>query len=1079
MQTRTFLFADLREYTRFVEHHGDEAAATLIGDYRRLVRGEVGRAGGAEVKTEGDSFYVVFESATAALRCGMAILREADRYSIERPDRPMRVGVGIHAGEPQAHEGQFVGEAVIVAARLAQLAAPGELLVTELVRGLSSRTSLPAMTERSGLVLKGIDAPPKVYAVSWARSARRSAGAPTPHAAVPGRPLEGGIVAARELVGRESERAALDALFADALDGAGRLTFVSGDAGIGKSALVRDFISDRAREADILIGECSEFEGHRPFGPVIDAFMHAGLRLPDELVALGPGAQAAVESQRNLLNAALVGSLVEHASRQAVVLVLEDIHWADPATLDVLSYLPRRMRSARVLVIATYRPEEAARGALDATVARLQRARLAIEIRLRPLDEDGTARLVMSALRLDRAPTTEFRAAIHERCDGNPFFTEEVLRTLVERGEITYRDGMWRRERAVRHIDLPRTISAAVDQRLGELAPETLQILRVAAVIGVRFDFDLLASVGAFTEADVIAALTAAVRQQLVVEEGSNGTERYRFWHALTREVVLAGLLGRQRRLLHGAIARELERRAGADTGRWAEDLAYHYDEAGEVEPTIRYRVLAAERASRTSSYASVQRHLERAVELAPEDHPELDRLYLKLSRAAFNAADHRRAEQAAREAMRLSEERGRLLLQGAAAAALAGVAFAVGRADDRRASLKQAIELLEPLGPTVELADAYVLELAIAWFERDPAALSIGKRAVATADQAGSTWAKVRALNLLGLIMFHIADGGDESAAVRNLREALELARTYGFVDLTERALTNLDSVLVDLGASAQEHGRLRAEMLAHAAQYGYRSEDEWQEAYESGDWDRALEIIDETAGASLFAAKRGMHAAIIRAFRLGPTAGLSAAGPPRVQLISAATPQWTRHAAAVGVIRFLAGDLPGAVAEARLAIGLPPEVYVEDALVAGILAALELGDAEALVALIARAKRQLTRLRSGLEGDPKSAAFPVAFAAFARGIEAEGRGDTLAALAEHDVAAISATEWGRPFTATQARLRRARLFASMAQAQAARAEIEAVLPYWQRARATWYLAALAGVADQLGGARINASGR
>jgi len=731
--------------------------------------------------------------------------------------------------------------------------------------------------------------------------------------------------------------------------------------------------------------------------------------------------------------------------------------------------------SSRILAVATYRPDEPSRGALDLAIARIQRSRLAVEIRLSPLDEDGTARLVMSALGLDRAPTSEFRTAIHERCEGNPFFTEEVLRTLVERGEISYRDGMWRRERAIRQIELPRTIRAAVDQRLADLEPGTLRALRLAAVIGIRFDFELLAAVGGFSEAELIAALGAAIRKQVVVEDRSNGIERYRFRHALTREGVLAGLLGRERRVLHRAVARAMEERAGGDTARVAEDLAYHFDEAGEIEPTIHYRMLAADHASRTSSYASVQRHLERAAELAPPDHPELDRIYLRLSRAAFNAADHARAEHAARAAMRVSEERGRVLVQGAAATALARVAFAVGRAADRRTSLERAIAVLEPLGSSVELADAYALQLAIAWFERAPDALEIGKRALAVSEQAGFLWGRIRALNVLGLVMFHAGGEAAEREAVRYLRQGLDLAREHGFVDLTERALTNLDSVLMDLGASAREHGRLRDEMLEHAARFGYRSEDEWQEAFEKGDWDRALEIIDESAGASLFAAKRAMHGALMRAFREGPAAGLAAAQKPREQLLAGAAPQWTRHAAVAGVIRYLAGDLAGAVADARLGLGLPPEVYIEDALVAGILAADALGDDGARARLIERAKVQLSRARSGLTGDPTEAAFPVAFAAFARGMEAETSGDATNALAEYDRAAVAAAAWGRAFTATQARIRRAQLLASAGDAAAAQAEIDRVLPYWRRARATWYLNALAGMTARTEAVRLS----
>lgn len=119
-QTLSFLFADLRDYTAFVEARGDVAATALIAEYRRIVRAAVAETGGGEIKTEGDSFYVVFASARQALQCAVAILREADRHTREHATQPIRVGIGIHLGEPVPHEGQYVGSAVNVAARLAQ-----------------------------------------------------------------------------------------------------------------------------------------------------------------------------------------------------------------------------------------------------------------------------------------------------------------------------------------------------------------------------------------------------------------------------------------------------------------------------------------------------------------------------------------------------------------------------------------------------------------------------------------------------------------------------------------------------------------------------------------------------------------------------------------------------------------------------------------------------------------------------------------------------------------------------------------------------------------------------------------------
>lgn len=164
LNTRTFLFSDLRDFTSFVERNGDQVASELIRTYRTLVRDQIERSGGGEVKTEGDSFYVVFESARQALACGVAIQRAAARGSTA--ERPIRIGIGIHAGEPVPHDGQFVGSAVNVAARLAQNAAADELLVSDVVRGLLRTSDVPPMHERA-VTMKGVTDPPRAYEVLW------------------------------------------------------------------------------------------------------------------------------------------------------------------------------------------------------------------------------------------------------------------------------------------------------------------------------------------------------------------------------------------------------------------------------------------------------------------------------------------------------------------------------------------------------------------------------------------------------------------------------------------------------------------------------------------------------------------------------------------------------------------------------------------------------------------------------------------------------------------------------------------------------------------------------------------------
>ena len=163
---RAFLFSDLRDYTSYVEAKGDAAAARLLREYRTLVRREVARHDGAEVKTEGDSFYVVFQSASSALDCAVSILRAADLRNERDPSMPLRIGVGLHAGETVEYDDQFVGSAVNIASRLTGKAQAMELLISDTLRGLVRTSQSLGMTDRGPLELKGVAEPIRAWSVA-------------------------------------------------------------------------------------------------------------------------------------------------------------------------------------------------------------------------------------------------------------------------------------------------------------------------------------------------------------------------------------------------------------------------------------------------------------------------------------------------------------------------------------------------------------------------------------------------------------------------------------------------------------------------------------------------------------------------------------------------------------------------------------------------------------------------------------------------------------------------------------------------------------------------------------------------
>ncbi len=685
--------------------------------------------GGGEVKTEGDSFYVVFPTAGTALACATAILQHAARATRENPSRPLRVGIGIHAGEPVPHEGQYVGSAVNLAARLASQAGAGEILVSETVRSLLRTAGAAPMTPREGVVLKGVGDPPRVYAVSWqdAVAPARAPVAAAHEVAIAAEPPTSRRILSPEVIGREAELAQLDALFADAKRGVARTALVSGDAGLGKSAFLRLF-GERARAsgARAFVGECTEIEARRPFGPFVDilrvAFrdlsasggegvMSGGtadlLRMVPELKTGDASTEAQSDADRYRVHAAFSKAFADLARTGPLVVVIEDLHWADEASLELFPYLARKLRDERVLLLATYRSDELhRRHPINHVLAELARGRLADDIRLPKLTRDETAALIRAAFRLKEGPTPAFRDAVHERCEGNPFFVEEVLKALVERGDLWYADGQWHRKDDVADLAIPVSVRDAVQQRMQRLSPDARRAVQVAAVIGQRFDFALLQHVSKLDETALLEALRAAIDAQLVEEVPDHGVEElYGFRHALTREAVLGELLQRERRILHRAVAEAIEARP--DAGVRAEELAYHFDEARDAKRAFQYHELAARDASRVFAFSRALRHLERAVELADDDEPALADMQLRLAEAAFLLPDVPRAIRAAQEARKAFAARGDARRAGEALDRLANYSWAT---DPREAQCHadEALRLLEPLGESPELAGAY-----------------------------------------------------------------------------------------------------------------------------------------------------------------------------------------------------------------------------------------------------------------------------------------------------------------------------------------------------------------------------------
>ncbi|MEK6227413.1 MAG: AAA family ATPase [Chloroflexota bacterium] len=870
------------------------------------------------------------------------------------------------------------------------------------------------------------------------------------------------------LIGREAEVGQLDALLRESLEGHGHTVLVSGEAGVGKTAMLHRFLQQaRTEGARVLSGECTEIDARRPFGPFMDV-----ARAANRVASLPTADKETAGADRYRLYSAFTSLLGDLARERPTVIVIEDLHWADEASLELFPHLARKLRDVPLLLVGTYRSDELhRRHPLRPVLAELGRSRVADDIALRRLSEDGVADFLREAMRLERPPTPEFRRAIFETCEGNPLFMEEVLRALVERGDVEYREGSWRRTKEVADIAIPDTLRDAVLERFTTLPAETQSVLRYAAVIGQDFDFDLLLRVTGSEDADLVGALRASIDAQLIVERADEeGTDRYSFRHALTRESILLDLLKRERRRVHAIVGEAIESRAGDDAAAHAEELAYHFDEAGDRERAFRYHDLAARESYRLFAFARAARHFERTVELAGDDEPALGDLQLRLADSAHLAAMARHALRAAEEARRWFEEAGDTRGAGLALTGIATYRWNIGETRGARSAAEDAVRLLKPLGKSQELAGAYAQVARLAYLDLDfSTAVEWGQPAVDMAREQLALSIEADSLITLGS-----ADGQlGRIQGVARLREGIDLASAHDMVGVAMRGYHNLWISLYATGSSGVEVRPLYEEMFAYARRHGYRTDillgDEASYVFASGDWDAALRLVQETRGESVWTAQLQVLESFIVAGREGPERSVPLLDVPRRVFRDASASHRIFGTSILGRVTLLAGDaratleyLDGIAAD--VGRGLFPAPEIDEAAVCALAAAIAQEDSVALdrwleVALADEAGARRVTVRASR-----------AFAQAERDAKEGSLDPSITLLGESaEFFRQSLLQFGE----TLARRRRIELLLrrnALGDRDAAQAELGAILPYWRKAKATWYLGQLERWAADLG---------
>ena len=618
--------------------------------------------------------------------------------------------VGLNTGEPIQEEDDYFGTAVVIAKRLCDAAEPGHILAASVVASLVESRVDHEFRSLGPLDLKGLREPLHGVEVLWQPAATQRSPLPREPAA--------GVDAA--FVGRDSQMAALMRHWERAKAGAAGMVMLGGEPGIGKTRLASQFCQvAHAEGATVLFGRSYE-ETLTPYQPFLEALDHyaqhcpvdqlrldvgthgADLhplmpRLADRLPDTRGGSQAGTaEGDRYRLFEAVAGLFVAIGDYSPVLLVLDDLQWADKSTLLLLQHVVRAAADAPLLIIGTYREADVQlrNHPLGALMADLSRSRTIERVKVGGLSEPAVGELI-AAWAGHPAPEL-FVTLIYRETEGNPFFTEEVLRHLVDTG-VVYHDGTeWTSDVAPERFGVPETVKTVLTRRLARLSDDTNLLLGFASVMGRDFSVDVLEHVSDLSPDAVLDALDEALQAQVITEQ-TRVAGRYSFAHGLVRETLYEQLTGARHASLHRRIAAAIEHVFRYQLDAHLAELAFHLFDGGHVddlERAVDYGLRAARAASRQFAYEEAVAYYERCLDALPRLAPDPElrcTVVAELGEALWNAAEFDRARAAFRQGADLATASGFEELLGRCALGFAGrTGFVAGRVDD------ELIELLE-----------------------------------------------------------------------------------------------------------------------------------------------------------------------------------------------------------------------------------------------------------------------------------------------------------------------------------------------------------------------------------------------
>ncbi len=665
--TVTVLFTDLVDSTLLNQQLGDEAAHALSQSLDRSSTEIVALHRGIVVKGLGDGLMVAFQSARRAVACAHDLQVALRRWNRENPGQLAQMRIGLHTGEVIEDSGDLHGETVIIAKRIESVAPPGGILASDTVFGVLG-TARDALIDRGEFELKGIATPWRLYEVPVVDEEESTeavaAGGLTPY------------------VGRLQERAILKDLIDRTSHGDGGTLFIAGEAGLGKSRFIKESVLAAATSGILVLdGHCLEGDASVPYQPVVDQLEQLSRQWDAELLrsVLGDDApevakvipnlrkifpeigESAVlspdQERRFLLNG--VGEFFRRvAGNTPLVLVFEDLDYADESTLTLLANLSQIAKACPLLLIGTYRPAAVVASHPFAKVLTdLNRRRLTAEIRLPALSENEVEEFVAGLA--GSTPPKELVTLIYGETEGNPFFVEELFAHLFERGDLFDDAGNWRPGIDIADTEVPRNVRLLIEQRLAQISDNARTALTAAATIGRLTQFEVLLEVVDLGEDDLFDSLEEAESANLISGENAAGFVHYRFVHEQFRQTLLANLSALRRQRLHGKIAAALIAHYGDNADDHATDIAYHVVRGGsgaDRDQARHFLTLAANAALTAVAPEEAIRHLDAALGFVDSDDARATLLVMK-ARALRSIPDLDAAFADLAEALRISSE--------------------------------------------------------------------------------------------------------------------------------------------------------------------------------------------------------------------------------------------------------------------------------------------------------------------------------------------------------------------------------------------------------------------------------------